>query len=198
MGDETWIIILNLNSSGSQWHGAIQHPQGRWNSRVCCQLAKSWAHSSGWGSCSFELLASAYRDNSEVWPQYWNTKTLECLPSLSLSYKKNVLSAAPPWQHYRVATSTLQFWPCTTRLLFISSFKKKNCKGTSTPVTMCHRVSFTSGCRGWRTTFTRQEYIVLYRGGRRLFANVESTLQNSYASSNDVVKVCKNFHILNL
>jgi hypothetical protein len=66
------------------------------------------------------------------------------------------------------------------------------------PVTKCHRIPFTSGCRGWGTTFTRQEYIILYRGGRRLLANVESTLQNSYASSNDVVKVCKNFHIFNL
>ena len=70
------------------------------------------------------FLPSAYRDNSEVWPLYWNIKTLECLPSLSLSHKKNVSSVAPPWQHSRVSTSTLQFWPCTSRLLSISSFKK--------------------------------------------------------------------------
>jgi len=34
--------------------------------------------------------------------------------------------------------------------------------------TMSHcRVPCTSGCRGGRTTFTRQEYTLLFRAGRR-------------------------------
>ena len=74
--------------------------------------------------------------------------------------------------NYRVATSTLQFLPCTSRLLSVFSFKKKKkaCRDTIMPVTMHHRVSCVSGHRWWRTTFTRKEYILVYRGGRRLLA----------------------------
>jgi len=45
-------------SKGQLWNGAIQHPQGRRNSRVRCKLEKSWSESSGMRRmCSFELLA---------------------------------------------------------------------------------------------------------------------------------------------
>lgn len=115
-----------------------------------------------------------------------------CLVSIGITVKSDHYIETPRHLNYCL------HWVCRTRKMSVSSLKKKKaCKGTIMPVTMHHRVPFTSGCRGWRTTITRQEYIPLYRGGR-LLANVEYTLQNNYASSNDVGKFCKNFCIFSL
>jgi hypothetical protein len=55
------------------------------------------------------------------------------------------------------------------------------------------RVPCASGCRGGRATFTGQEYVLLFKGGRRLSTNMETALKNVYAFSNIVVKLCEIF-----
>jgi len=46
----------------------------------------------------FFTWTSSLGDSSELWQLYWITWESECMPSLSLSNKKNVRSVSFPWQ----------------------------------------------------------------------------------------------------
>jgi hypothetical protein len=48
-----------------------------------------------------------------------------------------------------------------------------------------------SGCRGEKATFTGREYRLLFKGGRRLSAKIETALGEKFAFSNVVLKFCE-------
>ena len=52
-----------------------------------------------------------------------------------------------------------------------------------------------SGHRGRTATFSRQEYMPLFDGGKRPLIKMETALKNNYGFSNAGVKVLENFHM---
>lgn len=120
------------------------------------------------------------------WPLYWHSKRSMSAHLHWVHPKWNMsemlfLHDARPHKHTRIieiitnfrcsiAASTVQSRPCTIILspvLFLG--KKKNaCEDTIMPMMSYCRVPCTSGCREGITTFTRQEYTLLFRVGRRL------------------------------
>jgi hypothetical protein len=53
------------------------------------------------------------------------------------------------------------------------------------------RTSWTSDCEGGRATFTMQEYMLLFTGGKRLFTKLGIIPKHSYAFSNVAVNFCE-------
>ena len=115
-------------------------------------------------------------------------------------------SVIPPWQclavhectyntdHHkfwmdRVSTSTLQSWHRSIRLSplrYIKTSPQKHCYADDGS---CGNAS--RGRRGGRPTYSRLEYILLFKGTQRLSVVMGTTLQNNYAFSNVVVKFCE-------
>jgi hypothetical protein len=101
--------------------------------------------------------------------------------------------------NYRVATSTLQFLPCTSRLLSVFSFKKK--KGLQGHHYASDNAPQSIMCQ-WpqmvENNFYQEGIHSRIQRWKKTFGSYGATLQNSYASSNDIVKFCKNFHMFSL
>lgn len=163
------------------------HPQGCINS-VCCQLEKSWLQLLGWEMCfSCALLAKGH--NCGLWLLYWNFQKSECLPSSIVSHKKMpdvLLFHDNARLHTTVcARGHHKFWmdgccihPKVLTLhhqsitcLFLW---KKAYEDTNMPVMRHCKMSCASGCRGERPTVTRQEYVLFFKGGRRLLVQMET------------------------
>jgi hypothetical protein len=48
-------------------------------------------------------------------------------------------------------------------------------------------MSYISGCKGERAAITGWEYMLLFRGGRRISTVIETTLENTCAFSNVIL-----------
>jgi hypothetical protein len=55
------------------------------------------------------------------------------------------------------------------------------------------RTPWTSGYQGGRATFTTQEYMLLFTGGKKLFTKLVIRLKNNYAFSDIAVNFCEIF-----
>lgn len=65
---------------------------------------------------------------------------------------------------------------------------EKACEDTIMPVQRYCGLLCTSVRRGERATFTRQEYMLFFKDGRRLLINLETTLKKNSAFNSGVVK----------
>lgn len=155
----------------------------------------------GWERCYFcEYLAQGGKN--ELWLPCWSTKKfvthkkrLKCWSSMTMLGCTQVCAPERPSQILNgqsccirptVLTSHYQIITCLVLL-------KKACKDTITPVKRHCRMPCTSGCRGWKATFTRWEYMLLFRGERRLLTKMKTILKNSVAFSVVAVKFCEIF-----
>ena len=186
----------------------VKSPKGEdWT--VCCQLEKSWLR-------TFSMKKLLFLWTSWLGEQQWTPTTmlkhkevwmLAFIKSVPQEKYPNCCSSTTMLGHTQMCTpqmrpqnwlkiaalSTQQSWSCTFRLSHIWSLNKKPVR---TPL---HQVWGTaSGYRGGTTTFSRQEYILLFEGVKRLLTKMETTMKNKYGFSNAVVKVLGNFHMSNL
>lgn len=180
----------------SKWQSMDLHPQRCINS-VCCQLEKSWLQLLGWERCySCALLAK--RDNCELWLLYWNTQKSECLP-LSIVYQKKMPDVLLFHDNGRLHTNVCarghhKFWvdDCYIHPKVLTLHHqsitclvlwKKAYEDTIMPVMRHCKMSCGSGCRGGRPTVTRQEYVLLFKGGRKLLNQKETHWKTTVPSA---------------
>jgi len=148
-----------------------------------------------------------------MWPLNWRSKKSECSPLLSYPYEKcqNCCCSIKMPNHRSVRTAEAEVrkfgWtvlshpPCSYDLapsdsphllILKTAFEdpiiqmKRHC-----------RMAFSSGCRGRRITFTRQECVLLLKGGRRKGTKMEAVLKDNCAFNN-VVNFCEIFTCLKL
>jgi len=81
---------------------------------------------------------------------------------------------------WTVATSTQKSWPCTITCLILW---KKAYEDTIMPMMMHCKMSCATGCRGGRPTVTRQEYVLFFKGGRRLLTQMEKHWKTTVPSA---------------
>jgi hypothetical protein len=92
------------------------------------------------------------------------------------------------------AVSTLQFWPRTIKLLPVGYIKNR-LRGHLALVTMHCGIPWASDCTGGRE-LTAKKYMLLFTGGRRPLAMIQTALKNNCAFSNAVVSFCEMFTCL--
>ena len=95
------------------------------------------------------------------------------------------------WMDSAAASTLLQFWPRTIRLLPVGSIKNR-LRRHLTPVTMDCGIPWASDCTGGREP-SGKEHMFLFTGGRRPLTMTETALKNNYALSNVVVSFCEMF-----
>ena len=179
---------INVNRSGNEWNDATLHPQGGRNSRVHHRQKKLWLVF--WGERGVIFVI--------IWPLNWCSKKSECLPLLSYPQEKcqNCCCSIKMPSHRSVCTgedissSVLLHLPCSSDLTQSDSSHlftlKTACEDSITQTKRHRRTAFSSGCRGRRITFTGQECILLFNGGRRKGTKMEAVLKNNCALNNVV------------
>lgn len=141
--------------------------------------------------CHLWIFGLGY--NSELWPLYWNTdKSVEFIlqgkwPKCCSSMAIPVHIPVRPLKNLdgQCCCTHLHSWSHTIRFLTVCPFGRQ-------PVRTRHRrMLCADDLRGRRMTFTGQECVLLFRGGRRL--KMGTILKNNCAFSNVILNSIKFF-----
>ena len=167
------------------WNGAIEHPQGRRNSRVCCKLKKSWSESSVMRRmCSCELLAKGDNSDSNHYIETLRSriltcvefilqeKCLKCFSSMTVLVCTTEAIINCGWTHFLHQSS-----PCTIRLPPVWSSKKipmrtplYQWRGTTDCLAPVAAEKGEQVLLGW-------ECMLLLKDGKNIFEKIETTLK---------------------
>jgi len=96
----------------------------------------------------------------------------------------------------RIQPTVLTSHPSHSHLF--GTLKKEIYEDTIRPVKRHCILPCVNGCRGEIPTFTGWEYLLIFKGGRRLPKRMDSIMKNIYAFNNIVVKLCEMFLCTNL
>ena len=211
LGCETWIYHLNPNTWGGRWrlYGIPRKKKftsvlSAWNIMV----AVSWDEKD---VILMNFLPKRTKLNSDQYAErlmnlnahlHWVHSTIkiyELLPLYDSAKPHTSVHTAEAITNsgYIVAASTLQSWPCVVRLSSVWSFDKN--KPVKTPLFQWQGLQnvmhqWLQGREGGRegererererAAVAGWEYILLFRGGRRISAVIETTLENICTFSN--------------
>jgi hypothetical protein len=146
-------------------------------------------------TCVCHLWIFGSGDNNELWPLYWNTnksvafilqgKCLKCWSSLAMPVHIPVHKSVRPLKNLdgQCYCIRLYSWSHTIRFLTVWPFGRQPVR------TRCRRMLCADDFRGRRVTFTGQECVLLFRGGRRL--KMGTILKNNCAFSNVILNSIK-------
>jgi len=134
-------------------------------------------------------------DSNELWPLYWDTnksvefilqgKCLKCWSSMAIPVHIPVHKSVRPLKNLdgQCCCTHLYSWSHAIRFLTVWPFGRQPVR------TRRRRMLCADDLRGRRVTFTGQECMLLFRGGRRL--KMVTILKNNCAFSNVILNFIK-------